>query len=90
MEVDARRFTIKSYILQLHILCVGGGWVRGGWIMFFLCNCDSIITLESLIARVKRTVSRLNFTGIDFLGFLLSQGYFHITEVGEEGRRVGH
>ena len=48
------------------------------------------MTLESLIARVKRTVSRLNFTGIDFLGFLLSQGYFHITEVGEEGRRVGH
>ena len=30
MEVDARHFTIKSYILQLHILCVcGGGGERG-------------------------------------------------------------
>ena len=29
MEVDARRFTIKSYILQLHILCVGGRGERG-------------------------------------------------------------
>ena len=44
MEVDAKRFTIKSYILQLHILCVCvGGRGRGGWIMFFLCNCESIV-----------------------------------------------
>ena len=49
MEVDARRFTIKSYILQLHILCVCvcvcvcGGGGGGGWIMFFLCNCESIV-----------------------------------------------
>ena len=87
--------SIKSYILQLHILCVcGGGGGEGGRgldnILFVQLCINSRITLESLIARVKRTVSRLNFTGIDFLGFLLSQGYFHITEVGEEGRRVGH
>ena len=38
------------------------------------------------------TVSRLNFTlghRIDFLGLFLSQVYFHITEVGEEGRGEG-
>ena len=33
MEVDARRFTIKSYILQLHnfvCVCGGGGGGVGG------------------------------------------------------------
>ena len=38
------------------------------------------------------TVSSLNFTlghRIDFLGLLLSQVYFHITEGGEEGRGEG-
>ena len=38
------------------------------------------------------TVSSLNFTlghRIDFLGLFLSKVYFHITEVGEEGRGEG-